>query len=175
VTLTNERAPRRHVAPTLSSALLALVAAAWIHPALAATGTLARCDRSIDSPPIATPDEDQLSLQVIGHAANTAVDLEEMSPAEPDSEPAAAPGESAVNSRIAMLLRRTVREANWDRPKPEQSEDQSMPLVAEEAEGADEPLRRRDSEQTDAATKRPAYPDDDVVRYLQRQMYRTDI
>lgn len=172
--MTNEWAPRRNVAQTLSSAMLALVVVAWINPALAATGTNARCDRSIDNPPIAVPDDDRLSLQVIGHPADTAAAQQNMSPAEPGPEPAAAPGESAVNARIAALLSRTAREARWGRPQPEQSEDQGMPLVAEKAERAEEP-GMLDSEQTETAAERPGYPDDDLVRYLQRQMYRTDI
>jgi hypothetical protein len=174
--LTNERAPRRNVAATLPSALFALVVAAWIHPALAATGTHARCDQSIDSPPIAISDDERLSLQVIGHSANTAAATHNMSPAKPPGpEPAVAPGESAVNARIAALLRRTARETHWGRPQPEQSEDQGIPLVADSAESTEEPPRMLDSGQPEAAAERAGYPDDDLVRDLQRQMYRTDI
>ena len=173
--MTNERAPRRNVAPSLSSALLALAVAVWIHPALAATGTHARCDQSLDSAPPAVPDDGGLSLQVLGHATSTAAASENMSPAEPAPEPAAAPGESAVNSRIAALLRRTARGSHWGAPQPEQSEDQGVPLAAEKAERAEEPPRMLDSEQAEAAAERPGYADDDLVRNLQRQMYRTDI
>ena len=170
--MTNERAPRRNLAPTLSSALLALAVVAWIHPALAATGTHARCDRSIDSPPLAVPDDDRLSLQVLGHTTNPTAAPENMSPAEP----AAASGESAVNSRIAAVLRRTARESRWGEPQPEQSEDQGVPLVAEKAERAEEePPRRLDSEQAETDAEHPGYADDDLVRNLQRQMYRKDI
>lgn len=169
--MTNERAPRRNLAPTLSSVILALAVVAWIHPALAATGTHARCDRSIDTPPLAVPDDERLSLQVLGHATNPTAAPEDMSPAEP----AAASGESAVNSRIAAVLRRTARESRWGEPQPEQSEDQGMPLVAEKAERSEEPLRMLDSEQAETDTERPGYADDDLVRHLQRQMYRTDI
>ncbi len=173
--MTSERAPRRNVAPTLSSAVLALVVVACIHPALAATGTDARCGRSIDSPSLAVPDDDRLSLQVLGHTTDTAADPGNVSPMEPDLEPGDEPGAGAVDSRIAAVLRRTAREAHWGRPQPEQSEGQGLPLVADKAERAEEPARMLDSEQAEAAAARTGFADDDLLRHLQRQMYRTDI
>lgn len=163
------------MAPTLSSVIIALVVAVWIHPALAATGTLARCDRSIDGAPTPVPDDDRLSLQVIGHASNTAVASEQMSSADTDSEPAAVPGADATNSRVAAVLRRTARETHWTHRETEQSADQGMPLVADKVEAAEESPRMLDPEPAEATAERSGFSDDDLVRHLQRQMYRTDI
>jgi hypothetical protein len=155
--------------------MLALVVSACIHPALAATGTHARCDRSIDSPSLAVPDDDSLSLQVLGHTTDSAADPGKVSAMEPDPEPGDEPGAAAVDSRIAAVLRRTSRESHWGHPQPEQTEDQGVPLVVEKAERAEEPPRMLDSELAEAAAERTGFADDDLLRHLQRQMYRTDI
>ena len=59
--------------------------------------------------------------------------------------------------------------------QPEQSGGERMQLVADKAEVIEDPPRLLDSGQTEAAAERPGNPDGDLVRSLQRQMYRTDI
>jgi hypothetical protein len=175
VTLTTERAPRRKVAPTLSSAVFALVVAVWIHPAFSATGTNARCDHSIDDPPASVPDDGSLALRVLGHTANAAGSSEQSSPVETGAVSVPTPDLIPVEPRVDAVLRSTSRERLASRLQPEESGDRGVPLVADQAEGAEEPPRILDSRKTESAAQSSAYPNDDLVRYLQRQMYRTDI
>lgn len=175
VTLKIERAPRRRVTPTLSSAVFALVVAAWIHPAFSATGTNARCDQAMDDPPASVPDGGRLALRVLGHAADAAGSSEQSSPVETDAMSVPTPDLIPVEPRVDAVLRSTARERLASNLQPQESGDRGAPLVADEADAIEETPAMLDSRQTEAAAERPAYPDDDLVRYLQRQMYRTDI
>jgi hypothetical protein len=173
--LTKERAPRRGMTAPLSSAVFALVAAAWIHPALSATGSLSRCDRAIDDPPAPVADGGGLALRVLGHNAHAKDSSKQSSPAETDAASVPTPELIPVEPRVDAVLRSTARERLAGRLQPEKSGDRGAPLLAEKAEGGEEPTRLLDAEQTEAAVERPRYADDDLVRSLQRQMYRTDI
>ena len=175
VTLTSKRAPRRKVAPTLSSAIFALVVAVWIHPAFSATGTNARCDHPIDDPPASVPDDGRLALRVLGHTSDAAGSEEQSSPVDADAVSVPTPDLIPVEPRVNAVLRSTARERLASRLQPEESGDRGAPLVADQAEGTEDAPRILDSRKSESATRSSAYPDDVLLRYLQRQMYRTDI
>ena len=175
--MTSRQAPRRKVAPSLTSALIALVLGAWISPSPAATGTDARCDQSLDATPMSLADESKLRIRVIDHGTATAAATDDISLDDTvaDPEPSAAGG--SKGPRVDVMLRRIFEEAEARQPglaEPEQAGDRSAPLAVDKTENAEEPTAVLETNPTAAPAERPDFSSDELLRYRQ-QMYRTDI
>jgi hypothetical protein len=168
--LTDKQAPRRKVASSLLSATIVLVAVGWAHSSLAATDTGARCDQSMDPPPMSPADDGSLAIHVIDHGtANVAV-ME----AVPVEESAV---DGSTGPRAEITLQRILDETRARQPartEPELVEGRSTPLAVRKTDGVDEPTAVLDAEPADSTTEMPGFSADELLRYRQ-QMFRTDI
>jgi hypothetical protein len=152
------------------SAAIVLVAAAMAHPSLAATGTDARCDQSMDTPPMSPTDDGNLAIQVIDHGTATAAAVQTV----PVEETAA---DSPKGPRVEIMLRRIFDEARARQPglpEPDVEHDRSAPLAVDKTDGVEEPTAVLEAEPADSGAELPGFSSDELLRYRQ-QMFRTDI
>ncbi len=169
--MTSNQSPRRKAASSLLSAAVAFVLGAWAFPCLAATDTEARCDQSLDTPPISPAEDRRLAIQVINHGTATAA--EALSGEETDAEPT----DESTGPRVEIMLRRIFDEAQARRPnlpEPGIKEDRSAPLAIDKTDGVEEPATALEAEPADSAAELPGLSADELLRYRQ-QMFRTDI
>lgn len=169
--MTGKQAPRRHVASSLLSAATVLVLGAWACPSLAATGSDARCDQSLDQPPMSPADSGDLAIQVIDHGTATATD--DLAVEETGADPAG----GSKGPRVEVMLRRIFDEARARQPglpQLEFAEDRNAPLAVDQADGIEEPAAVLEAEPAESATELPGFSADELLRY-RRQMFRTDI
>ena len=171
------QAPRRKVAPSLASALIALVLGAWINPSPAATGTDARCDQSLDATPMSLADDSKLRIQIIDHGSATAAATDDISLDGTAADPVPSTAGGSKGPRVDVILRRIFEEAEARQPglpESEQAGDLSAPLAVDKTETTDEPAAVLEADPTAAPAERPDFSSDELLRYRQ-QMYRTDI
>lgn len=169
--MTSIQAPRRKVGSSLLSAALVLVFGAWAHSSVAATDTDARCDQSMDTPPMSPAEDGNLALQVINHGTAAAADTISV------EETKAGPADGSTGPRVEIMLRRIFDEARARQPnlpKPEIMEDHSAPLAVDKTDGIEEPAAALEAEPADSAAELPGLSADELLRYRQ-QMFRTDI
>lgn len=172
----SRQAPRRNVAPSLASALIALVLGAWISPLPAATGTDAMCDQSLDATPMSLADDGKLTIQVVDHGAAAASDDISLDGTLSDSVPSAAGGSKGPRAKIMLQLILDEADARQQRlPEPEQAGDLSSPLVVDKTKNGKDEAKALEANPTVAApAQRPDFSSDEFLRYRQ-QMFRTDI
>ncbi len=154
-----------------------LALGAWVNPALSATGADARCDQSIDTPPMSAATDSKLIIQVIDHGRNTAVANEDVSIDESPVDPAPELSDRLTGPRVDVMLQRIFDDARLRHPQlaePEQPDDVSGPLAIDQSEAGEEPAAVISTDQTDGATELPGLSADELVRYRQ-QMFRKDI
>ena len=170
--MTDRQAPRRKVASSLLGATIALVLGAWALPSLGATASGARCDESMDTPPMSAADDGDLTIQVIDHGAATAAE-DALHGDEPDTDAA----DGSTGPRVEIMLRRIFDEARARQPnlpEPEVAGDRVAPLAVDKADGIEEPAAVLEAEPADSAAELPGFAADELLRYRQ-QMFRTDI
>lgn len=169
--MTGKQAPRRTVASSLLSAAIVLALGAWAQTSLAATGSDARCDQSMDTPPMSPAEGDSLSIQVMDHGTATAVD--ELAAEETEADPAG----GSKGPRVEIMLRRIFDEARARQPdlsEPEIAEDRSAPFAVDKTDSKEEPAAALEAEPADSAAELPSFSADELLRYRE-QMFRTDI
>jgi hypothetical protein len=160
-------------------ALLLLAPAAFMSPALAATGADTRCDPAAESAGLPEAAVGSLTIEVVEHNASSQVTPGQLSVdgsvndggsgLEPDPRP----------PEVETLLRRIFDETQLGArglPEPEDSDARAAPLANEKAETHDAPASESTDAEIDpaAAPRLPGVFGDDLVRF-KRQMYRTDI
>ena len=165
------------MASSYLSAILLLVLGAWVHPALSATGAGARCDQSVDAPPMSADADGKLAIQVIDHGTSASVADPEISVDDAFSDPV--PQSSGLQTeRVADdMLRQIFGEARNLQPQlPETGlvDDLGAPLAIDKTEAMEEPTAVLDTEQTDVAAELPGFSADELLRYRQK-MFRKDI
>jgi hypothetical protein len=165
------------VASSYLSAILLLALGAWVHPALSATGAGARCDQSVDTPPISADADSKLAIQVIDHGTSTSVADPEISVDDAFSDPV--PQSSSLQTERAAddMLRQIFGEARTLEPSLSETgliEDLGAPLAVDKAEAMEEPTAVLETDQADVAAELPGFSEDELLRYRQK-MYRKDI
>lgn len=175
--MTRKQAPPCNVAPNHLSAIFVLAVGAWANPALSATGTDARCDQSIDAPPVTAMADTELTIQLIDHGANTNDAHDEISPGETSVDLAPESSDRSTEPRIDVMLRRIADEAQMRQPQMtgrEQPDDPSGPLTVEKAETVEDPAAAINTGRPDGESELPGLSADELLRY-RRQMLRKDI
>ncbi len=156
-------------------ALLAL--GAWMPPAFSATGSDARCDESVDYPPMSIADERKLPMQVFGQGTDNSAAADDISPDDAVADAATRTATRPTGPRVDIILRRIFDEARARQPslsEPQQSSDLSAPLAVDKSENVEEPAAVLEADPVHSSTELPGFSSDEVHRYRQ-QMYRTDI
>lgn len=159
-------------------AVLAL--GALIHPALAATGSDARCDQPMDASPMSPSADRKLAISVINHGSASAaatrrdpVDVDKGSEADTPRESAGEP----AGPRVEVMLRRIFDDAQARQPtlpEPEQDDDFSAPFAVDKSENAEESATGLEADPAEGTAQLPHFGADELLHYRQ-QMYRTDI
>ena len=175
--MTTRQAPRRRVASSYLSAALLLALGAWVHPAFSATGAGARCDQSVDTPPISAAADSKLAIQVIDHGTSTSVADPEMSVDGAFSDPV--PQSSRLQTERAAddTLRQVFGEARTLQPPLSETgltDDQGAPFAIDTTEAIEERKAVLETDQTDVAAEHPGFSADELLRYRQK-MFRKDI
>ena len=182
--MTIHQAPCGKVRQRLLGAVTALALGLWMFPSLAATGTDARSDPSMDSNPMSLSAGRELPIQVIDEGATSAV--------EPQSLPLDGPvAETPVNAAETLLdaaesprgpqfdpmLRRIFDEGQAHQRQLQQAQkkdDFNGRLAVDKSETVNEPPVVLETDPAEATAGFPGFGADDLLRYRQ-QMYRTDI
>lgn len=174
--MTGKQAPRLDVARARPGAAIALAILACAHPALAATGTDARCDPSMDTRPMSPADETELAIETVDHGTAIALAADALSLDEPDTAVTPA-GKSSLRPRVELMLREKLDQSVAHTPLPSKSGeavDRGMSLAVDETENGERPSPVVEAEPAETTAELPGLSRDDLVRYRQ-QMYRRDI
>ena len=150
---------------------------AWVHPALAATGTDASCDQSMDEPSMSIVDNRRLPLDVIDHGAGVTAAAGDVSLHDTLDDSGTETASRPAGPRVDIILRRIFDEARARQPdlsEPEEPGVLSAPLAVDKSENAEEPPAGLETDAVDSGAALPGFSADELDRYRQ-QMYRTDI
>lgn len=175
--MTGKQAPRFDVTRTRPSATIALAILACVHPALAATGTDARCDQSLDARPMSPSDETELAIEIVDHGTAIALAADALSLDEPDTVVIPGAAGALLRPRVELVLREKLDQSVAHTPLPSKSGevvDRGMPLAVEKTENEDRPSPVVEAEPAETTAELPGLSRDDLIRYRQ-QMYRRDI
>jgi hypothetical protein len=175
--LTDKQAPRPKVAPLHLSAIVLLALVAWVHPALSATGSDARCDQRIDALPMSTAGDGKLAIEVLDHGANAALAGNDIPLEAAVASPALESPDRPSEPRIDVMLRRISDDARLPQSRlsePDEVEVVGAPLAVGRTKAIEKPATALDTNQTDVAAELPGFSADELLRYRQ-QMFRKDI
>ena len=178
--MATHQAPGGKAAQRLLGAVTAVVLGAWTIPSLAATGTDARSDPSMDAPPISLSVERELPIRIIDRGAAGAVEPESLPLEDAVAETPVDAVETLLDAAEppgGPMLRRIFDEGQAHQrqlQQPQKKDDFTGKLAADKPDTVNEPPVVLETDPAEAAAVFPGFGRDELLRYRQ-QMYRTDI